>query len=257
MKKNIRIYTWNVCGFRAILRKGFRQWFDSVSPDILCLQEVKATTEQLGGSEYIEGYDFYLNSAEKKGYSGVAIYTKIKVMKISYGFDHTIFDNEGRVIEADFGSFLLYNVYFPNGGEGNKRVPYKLAFYDEFFFHVEKKKKKQKNIVICGDFNTAHTELDLARPKENEENTGFLPEERAWIDKIINLGYVDAFRIFNKEGGHYTYWDYVTGARKRNIGWRIDYFFVSQEMKDRVTACRILSDVMGSDHCPVEIEIKM
>jgi len=178
-------------------------------------------------------------------------------MKISYGFDHTIFDNEGRVIEADFGSFLLYNVYFPNGGEGNKRVPYKLAFYDEFFFHVEKKKKKQKNIVICGDFNTAHTELDLARPKENEENTGFLPEERAWIDRIINFGYVDAFRIFNKEGGNYTYWDYVTGARKRNVGWRIDYFFVSREMKDRVTACRILSDVMGSDHCPVEIEIKL
>ncbi|MCX7878606.1 MAG: exodeoxyribonuclease III [Ignavibacteria bacterium] len=255
--KTLRIFSWNVSGFRAVLKKGFMDWFKKTSPDIVCLQEVKATKEQLNSDAEIEGYEFYLNPAERKGYSGVAIYTKEKPLSVNYGFNHSSFDNEGRVIEADYGSFLLYNVYFPNGGEGNRRVPYKLAFYDEFFFYVEKKRKKQKNIIIGGDFNTAHTELDLARPKENEGNTGLLPEERQWIDRLINLGYVDTFRIFNSEGGHYTYWDYFTRARVRNVGWRIDYFFVTKEMKDKVISCKIHSEVHGSDHCPVELEIKI
>lgn len=255
--KTLRLYSWNVSGFRAVLKKGFKDWFEKTSPDIVCLQEVKATAEQLGSDAKIPGYEFYLNPAERKGYSGVAIYSKDKPLAVRNGFNHGSFDNEGRVIEADYGKFLLYNVYFPNGGEGNRRVPFKLEFYDEFFFHVEKKRKKQKNIIICGDFNTAHTELDLARPRENEGNTGFLPEERQWLDKIVNLGYLDTFRMFNKDGGNYTYWDYFTRARERNVGWRIDYFFVSVEMKDKIISSRILADVYGSDHCPIELEVKI
>jgi exodeoxyribonuclease-3 len=254
----IKIFCWNVNGIRAIEKKGFHDWIKKASPDVLCLQETKAQEDQLEDSlKKIDKYLSYFFSAERKGYSGVATYARIKPLNVNRGFGRKMYDNEGRVIETEFDKFTLFNVYFPNGGRGEERVQYKLDFYDELFFHIEKIRKRKKNVIVCGDYNTAHKEIDLARPKENEKNTGVLPREREWIDKIINLGYIDIFREYNKEPGWYTYWDFVTFARERNVGWRIDYFFVSSEMKDMVTGTKIHTDVMGSDHCPIELDIKV
>jgi len=252
-----KILCWNVNGIRAIWKKDFTKWFTDTNPDILCLQETKAQPDQLDESfKSFNGYWCEFFSAERKGYSGVATYSKVHPVKCARGFGNPYFDVEGRVIETEFSDFILYNVYFPNGGRGAERVKYKLDFYDELFFLAEKKRKKQKNIIICGDYNTAHKEIDLARPKENELNSGFLPEERAWLDTIVNLNYVDIFREFNKEPGWYTYWDNYTRAREKNIGWRIDYFFVTKEMVKNVVDAKILNSVPGSDHCPIELVVK-
>jgi exodeoxyribonuclease-3 len=255
---NIKIFCWNVNGIRAIEKKGFHKWIKKASPDVLCLQETKAQEDQLEDSlKKIDKYSAYFFSAERKGYSGVATYARIKPLNVNKGFGKLMYDNEGRVIETEFDKFTLFNVYFPNGGRGQERIRYKLDFYDELFFHIEKIRKRKKNIIVCGDYNTAHKEIDLARPKDNEENTGFLPIEREWLDKIINLGYIDIFREYNKDPGWYTYWDFVTRARERNVGWRIDYFFVSQEARSMVVNTKIHTDVMGSDHCPIEIDLKI
>ncbi len=254
----MKILSFNVNGIRAIEKKGFFEWMHQESPDILCLQETKAHPDQLTEVHLKrEGYEAYWSSSmEKKGYSGVAIYTKIKPKSVVEGLGVAEFDIEGRTLIADFGDFILFNIYYPNGGQGNKRVPFKMRFYDAFLEKVEALRKKGKKIIICGDVNTAHEEIDLARPKQNEKNTGFLPEERAWVSKFIKCGYVDTFRHFIKEGGHYTWWDYFTGARKRDVGWRIDYFFITENLLPRLTKAFILKDVMGSDHCPVGIELK-
>jgi len=255
-KKEIKIFCWNVNGIRAAWKKDFPKWFKKTSPDILCLQETKAQPEQLDDEvKNFKGYRSDFFSAEKKGYSGVATYSKVVPVSVKKGVGNPYFDNEGRVIETEYKNFVLYNVYFPNGGRGPERVKYKLDFYNEIFYMAEKKRKKQKNIIICGDYNTAHKEIDLARAKENVNNSGFLPEERAWIDTIINLGYVDIFREFNKSPGQYTYWDMFTRARDRNVGWRIDYFFVTKEMQKIVKNTKIHQKVMGSDHCPIELDI--
>jgi exodeoxyribonuclease-3 len=258
-KKNIiKIFCWNVNGIRAIQKKGFQDWVKNANPDIFCLQETKAHENQLDDElKNIDKYSSYFFSAERKGYSGVATYTRIKPLNIRTGFGKPMFDTEGRVIETEYEKFTLFNVYFPNGGRGPERVRYKLDFYDELFFHIEKVRKKKKNIIVCGDYNTAHKEIDLARPRENAGNSGFLPAEREWLDKIINLGYTDIFREYNKEPNQYTYWDMVTRARERNVGWRIDYFFVSKEAISMVVNTKIHADVMGSDHCPIELEIKI
>lgn len=257
-KKTIKIFCWNVNGIRAIQKKGFHDWVKKANPDILCLQETKAREDQLDDSlKSMDKYSSYFFSAERKGYSGVATYSRIKPLNIRTGFGKPAYDVEGRVIETEYENFTLFNVYFPNGGRGPERVKYKLDFYDELFFHIEKVRKKKKNIIVCGDYNTAHQEIDLARPKENAGNTGFLPIEREWLDKIINLGYIDIFREYNKEPNWYTYWDMVTRARERNVGWRIDYFFVSIEARSMVVDSKIHMDVMGSDHCPIELEIKV
>jgi len=258
MPNELKIFCWNVNGIRAIQKKGFPEWFEKTSPDILCLQETKAQYDQLDESlTKIKDYYCHYFSAEKKGYSGVATYTKTEPLSVNNGFKIPHFDTEGRVLETAFKDFTLFNVYFPNGGKGPDRVKYKLDFYDSLFFHIDKIRKKQKNIIICGDFNTAHKEIDLARPEYNARNSGFLPIEREWIDKIINLGYIDIFREYNKEPHQYTYWDQVTFARQKNVGWRIDYFFVSKEMKEKVTGSKIHPDVMGSDHCPIELNLKL
>lgn len=257
-KKELHIFCWNVNGIRAIWKKGFPEWFIKTSPDILCIQETKAQREQLeDGMLRFGNYWMEMFSAVKKGYSGVATYSKIKPISYKAGISNFHFDHEGRVLQTDFENFSLFNVYFPNGGRGPERVKHKLDFYNELFFRIEKLRKVQKNIVICGDYNTAHKAIDLARPKENETNTGFLPEERAWIDTIIDLGYVDIFREYNKEAGQYTYWDQITRARERNVGWRIDYFFISEEMKSMVINTSIHTDVMGSDHCPIELVLNI
>ncbi len=250
-----KILSWNVNGIRAVYKKGlFLPLFDN-DPDILCIQETKAGENQLIKElKEIKGYSSYFSSAEKKGYSGVCIYTKEKPERIETGFGIKEFDNEGRIFIAYYLNFVLFNIYFPNGKASKERLKYKMDFYDAFLDFADKLKKKGKNVIACGDINTAHTEIDLARPKENEKISGFLPEERAWLDKLISHGYADTFRMFIKEGGHYSWWDYKTGARERNIGWRIDYFFVSENAKDKIKSAYIMKDVMGSDHCPVGIE---
>ncbi len=257
-KKTFRILCWNVNGIRAIWKKGFQEWFVKENPDVLCLQETKAQPEQLA-EEIMRIGDFksYFFSAEKKGYSGVAVYSRQEPLQVNSGFNNPEFDSEGRVLEVEYEKFVLYNVYFPNGGRGPDRVKYKLDFYGELFKRAEFMRKKKKNIIVCGDYNTAHKEIDLARPGPNAKTSGFLPEERAWIDKIIDMGYIDIFREYNKEPGQYTYWDVITRARERNTGWRIDYYMISSEMRSMVTNASIHPNVMGSDHCPIELELKL
>jgi len=255
-KKKLRIFCWNVNGLRAIWKKGLPEWLAKVKPDILCLQEIKAQQDQL--AEDMIRYDDYLSyffPAEKKGYSGVAVYSRHKPVRAKAGLGLREYDSEGRLIELEFDRFVLFNIYFPNGGRGPERVRYKLDFYSEVFKRTEKLRKQGKNIIVCGDYNTAHKEIDLARPKENVRTSGFLPEERAWIDKIVGMNYVDIFREYNKEPGQYTYWDQITRARERNVGWRIDYFFINKEMRKLVSGAKIHADVMGSDHCPIELDL--
>lgn len=252
----MRILSWNVNGIRAVYKKGFLRWFLKERPDILCIQETKAQEDQIPNEiKNVLGYHTYFSSADKKGYSGVGLFTKEKPNLIGRGFGIEKFDNEGRILIADYEKFLLFNIYFPNGKISRERLKYKMDFYDAFLDYVDELKNKGKKLIICGDVNTAHTEIDLARPKDNEKVSGFLPEERAWIDKFISHGFIDTFRIFKKEGGHYTWWDLRTRARDRNIGWRIDYFYVSDNLKSKVKSAFIMPEVMGSDHCPIGIEI--
>lgn len=253
-----RIISWNVNGLRAVYRKGFLEWFKNEEPPILCLQETKVPYDKLPKSlKRIDGYHPYFCEAEKKGYSGVAIYSKIKPKNIEYGFGIPKFDNEGRILIAEYENFVLLNIYFPNGKMSAERLNYKLEFYDALLDHANELKAQGKNVVICGDLNTAHKEIDLARPKANEKTSGFLPVERAWIDKFLKNGYVDTLRMFNAEPGQYTWWSYRTKARERNVGWRLDYFFVNEEFKDKVKSAGILNQVMGSDHCPVDLKLQV
>lgn len=228
-------------------------------PDILCLQETKSEEEQLPEEiRDIEGYQSYFSSSQlRKGYSGVALYTKIDPDDVGHGMGIKKFDEEGRIVWAEYGDVVLFNIYFPNGGQGPHRIEYKLEFYEAFLKHIEKLRKVGKKIIFCGDVNTAHNEIDLARPKENEQNTGFLRIERDWLDKLEKHGYVDVFRKLNPDlKDVYTYWDMKTRARDRNVGWRIDYFYVSSDLLKQVKSFQTLSDVMGSDHCPIMLELK-
>lgn len=254
----MRIISWNVNGLRAVHRKErFFPLFHG-APDIVCLQEVKAEADQLPEEvRNVPGYhSYFTHSKGRKGYSGVAIYTKEKPDKVEYGMGIKRFDDEGRMIVLYMGVNVLLNIYFPNGGGGPERLQYKLDFYDAFLDFIEKLRKHGKHIIFCGDVNTAHEAVDLARPKENEHNTGFLPEERAWLDEVIYHGYIDIFRTMHPHAKDaYTYWDMKTGARARNVGWRIDYFFVSLELQTKVQKTEILSSYEGSDHCPILLEL--
>lgn len=227
-------------------------------PDILCLQETKAQENQLPSMlRHVDGYEAYYSSAEKKGYSGVAMYTKPKPFEVSYKLGIAKFDTEGRVIASDFGDFMLFNVYFPNGKASQERLDFKMEFYNVFLERLDALKAQGKKIIICGDVNTAHKEIDLARPKENEKVSGFLPQERAWMDKMVEHGYFDTLRMFNDQPNQYTWWDLKTKARERNVGWRIDYFFASDNLKENIISSFILPDIMGSDHCPIGIELNI
>ncbi len=253
----MKITTWNVNGFRAILRKNALTWVNDLDPDVLCLQETKVQIDQITEVDAtIEGYDAVWNSAERKGYSGVATFYKKEPLEIVKGFGIEKFDIEGRLIRLKYQDFYLYNIYFPNGGQGNKRVPYKLEFYEELLNVSDELHKNDENIIITGDFNTAHNEIDLANPKSNEKNTGFLPEEREWIDKYLEHGFVDAFRELYPEREEYTWWTYRYNARKNNVGWRLDYFLVTESFMERVEDVVIHGDIMGSDHCPVTLILK-
>ena len=257
----MRLISWNVNGLRAVHRKG--NWKDvwKLEPDVLCLQEIKADVEDLPDeTREIEGYKSFFNTGtSKKGYSGVALYTNIETEAVEYDMGEDRFDMEGRLITVHFKDFVLCNVYFPNGGQGPERLQYKLDFYDAFLEYIGRLKNETgKKIIFCGDINTAHEEIDLARPKENEKNTGFLAEERAWIDEVVALGYVDAYRMLHPhKTDAYSYWDLKTRARDRNVGWRIDYFFVEQSLMKNVKDATIHSDVFGSDHCPIEIDVEI
>lgn len=252
----MRIVSWNVNGLRAVYKKGFLEWFESASPDILCLQETKSSEDQLPLTlRYMEDYKTFFSYPERKGYSGVAIFSKIEPKKVEKRFYSGEVDDEGRILIADYGSFHLMNIYFPNGKMSEQRLGYKYEFYKAFLEHCKYMMSKGKSLVVCGDVNTAHKEIDIARPKENEKVSGFLPEERAWLDRFLESGLVDTFRLFTKEGGHYSWWDYKTKARERNVGWRIDYFYVSKDLVKDVKASYMLDDVMGSDHCPIALEI--
>lgn len=256
--KALKLLSWNVNGIRAIKGRGVLDWLHKESPDMLCIQETKARPEQLD-SDLLEpeGYHAYWNYPERKGYSGVALYTRAEPRRVSYDLSNAVLDIEGRVIIAEYPEFTLMNIYFPNGKKDQERLDYKIAFYDVFLSRVEALRKSGEKIIVCGDVNTAHQEIDLARPKENSKVSGFLPIERQWLDRFVAHGYVDTFRQFNKEPGHYSWWDMKSGARARNVGWRIDYFFVSADLLPSLTGAFIMPEVMGSDHCPVGITLNV
>jgi len=255
----MKIISWNTNGLRATIKNGFfTPLFSKYKPDILCLQETKAEPDQLPEEvRNVAGYYSYFSHPKiKKGYSGVAIYTKEKPKEVFYGMGIKKLDDEGRLIGVKYKNFTLINVYFPNAGREILRLDYKLEFYEAFLKFVLKLRKSGENVIFCGDINTAHKAIDLARPKANEKNTGFLPIERAWIDKVEKNNFVDIFRKFypNKKDA-YTYWDIKFHSRLRNVGWRIDYFFPSSELVPKIKSTGLLSDYLGSDHCPIWLEV--
>lgn len=246
-----KLISWNVNGLRAVEKKGFADFLKREQPDVLCLQEIKAFAGQLPESlRQQPGYEFYINSAERPGYSGTAVYTRQEPLAVTYGLGDPVFDREGRIILLDFDEFVLYNIYYPNGSASPDRLQFKLDFYEAFHLHALEQIAAGRSVVVCGDFNTAHQEIDLARPRENSTVSGFLPVERAFLDRFVASGFIDTFRMFETGGGHYSWWDMKSRARDRNIGWRLDYFFVSEQLAGRVSQARLLPDQLGSDHCP-------
>ena len=251
------LLSWNVNGVRAAYKKGLLDWLKKASPDILALQETKARPEQLPEDlAEPQGYHAVWHWGERKGYSGVATFHKTTPLDLRRGFGVPEFDSEGRVLASVYKDFILFNIYFPNGQKDETRLKFKLDFYEAFLKVVDRcRSQGEDRIIVCGDVNTAHQERDIARPRENSAVSGFLPVERAWIDKLLAHGFVDTFREFEPEGGHYSWWDTMTRARERNVGWRLDYFFVSENLRPLLRRAFILDDVPGSDHCPVGIEL--
>lgn len=250
----MKIVSWNVNGLRSIYKKNFLGWFRNVGADIVCLQEVRATKTQLSlDLVEVENYSLYFNASDKKGYAGVAVYTKDKPLSVEYkmGFDR--FDRDGRILTLKYPDFALVNVYLPHGGRLKENLGYKLETYKYLLNYL--KGVGNKKVILVGDFNVAHKEIDLARPKQNKNNTMFTKEEREQIDELIKFGFIDAFRKFEENSGHYTWWPYFANARARNSGWRIDYAFVSKTVNQKLGDAFILKDVLGSDHCPIGIQI--
>ncbi len=249
------IVSWNVNGIRAAEKKGLLEYMAGEGADVVCLQETKAKPEQLS-EELLSpaGYTSYFSSAEKAGYSGVAVYTREKPLSVDR-LGAAEFDAEGRALVLKYPDFVLINGYFPNSQDKGKRLDYKLGYCDVVLKLCDSLVDEGKNVVVCGDYNIAHRPIDLARPEQNEGNAGYLPEERAWMSSFLEAGYVDTFRLFNSEGGNYTWWSYRTRGRERNVGWRLDYFCVNEAFKGRVKSSEIRSEVMGSDHCPVALKL--
>jgi exodeoxyribonuclease-3 len=252
----MKIISYNVNGIRAALLKNFTDWLQAENPDILCLQETKAQPEQIDTLLFAEmGYTSYLHSAEKKGYSGVAIITKTAPDNVVIGMDFPLYDGEGRVIRADFGDITVVCVYIPSGSSGDLRQAFKMEFLKEFALYIENLRKSRQNIVVCGDYNICHKPIDINHPERQNGVSGFLPEERAWLDEYEAAGMVDSFRVFNQKAEEYSWWSYRGGARFRNAGWRIDYHWVSEPLRKRLKSAAILQDAIHSDHCPVVVEI--
>lgn len=249
----VKLISWNVNGLRAVLRKNFLEFLEAEMPDILCLQETKCgpnDVEQLWPAHYTTHW----SSAEKKGYSGTAVFSRGRPLKVTTGMGIAAHDREGRLLTTEFADYYLVNVYVPNSQRELTRLAYRQQ-WDREFLRFLKKLERHKPLIVCGDMNVAHTELDLANPKANETNHGFTPEERAGFSKLIGAGFIDTFREFERAGGHYSWWSPMPGVRARNIGWRLDYFLISAALRPRLKSAAILKDVTGSDHCPVRIEL--
>lgn len=260
-KRTIKLISWNVNGLNAVMKKGYLDAFMALDADVVALQETKLQEVKLTPAmEEIEGYtSFWSFSTGKKGYSGVATYARIQPERVNMHLGESRYDIEGRVLELDFGDFIFFNVYFPNGQMSDERLQYKSDFYRDFFAYVDEYKKQGRSLVIAGDFNIAHNEIDLKHPKGNEKRSGFLRIERDWLDRIVENGYVDTFRHFHPDEVKYSWWSYVTSARDRNVGWRIDYFFVTQDVIDQkwVKEAFIENEILGSDHCPVGLVLSI
>ena len=254
---SIKLVSWNVNGIRAVSKKeDFWSWFENDESDIINFQEVRATQEQIPKrlAEMDEFHKFY-NEAEKKGYSGVGTYSKIEPISVEKGLGVEELDNEGRVLKIEYENFILFNIYFPNSGKEGSRLDFKVKFCNELLKQLIELKNEGKNLVITGDYNIAHNPIDVYNPKNCEGKSGYLPEERAWLDQLEQAGFVDTFRMFDEGEGNFTWWSYRFKARERNSGWRLDYFFVNEEIKDKVKSAKILADIYGSDHCPVTLEL--
>lgn len=260
-KTKLKLVSWNVNGLRAVLKKGFGDAMSVLDADIVALQETKLQQEQLTGEmSSVSGYSSYFcHAATKKGYSGVAVYTRIPPKRVGYGIGIERFDAEGRILELDFDDFIFFNVYFPNGQMSEDRLQYKLDFYKAFFEYADRYRKQGRHLIITGDYNTAHNEIDLKNPGPNSKRSGFLRIERDWLDRIIAAGYVDTFRKLYPDTVKYSWWSYRFNARKNNAGWRIDYFFVTRDILEKgwVADAFIDNDIMGSDHCPVGLVLKI
>ena len=253
----MKILSYNVNGIRAALNKGFSDWLNAARPDVICLQEIKAMESQVETSVFEElGYQHYWHSAQKKGYSGVAILTNKKVKKITFGTGIDHIDFEGRVIRADFDKVSVISLYLPSGTNID-RLEYKFQFMADFKNYIDELKKSQPNLVICGDYNICHEAIDIHDPVRNKKVSGFLPEERSWIDQFMNSGFIDSFRYLNPDPHHYSWWSYRANARNNNKGWRIDYNLVSENLKDNITRSYMLPNAKHSDHCPVGVELKL
>lgn len=253
----MKLLSWNVNGIRAATRHGFLDWFADQNADVVCVQEIKARPDQLDETIlHPQGYESFWHPAEKAGYSGVAIFSKKNPLRVTYGIGVPEIDREGRVLIAEYSDFVLLNTYFPNSQPDHARLGYKLEFCQKMFQFLEQLKSQGKNIVICGDFNIAHRPIDLKNPKANENCAGYLPEERAWMEELVSHGYVDGFRHFTPDPGHYTWWSYRPGVREKNIGWRIDYFVVNGEYKEALGEVQHQPFVKGSDHCPVLLQLR-
>ncbi|MBO4449123.1 MAG: exodeoxyribonuclease III [Clostridiales bacterium] len=253
----MRIVSWNVNGIRAVAGKGFADSVKAMDADIIGIQETKAMPEQIPPEiAGLDGYKSWFCSAERKGYSGTGLYSRIEPEDVTFGLGTDEFDHEGRTICADFGKFVLFNIYFPNGGRGDDFVKFKLRFYDCFLDRVRELGSKGREVICCGDVNTAHKEIDLSNPKANSKISGFLPEERVYMDKFADAGLTDTFRMLYPDKPEcYTWWSYKTAARERNVGWRIDYFFTTKGLASHVKESNMMSSVMGSDHCPIYLDL--
>jgi exodeoxyribonuclease III len=252
----MKIISYNVNGIRAAMGKGLIDWMKAAGPDVLCLQEIKASPEQVGLLEFEElGYQTYWYPAQKKGYSGVAIFTKVKPKEVVYGCGEQRYDDEGRVIRADFDDFSVMSVYHPSGSSGEERQAFKMEWLDFYHEYIGSLKKSRPDLVLSGDFNICHKAIDIHNPISNAKSSGFLPEEREWMEKFINSGFIDSFRYFNPNPHHYSWWSYRAGARGKNLGWRIDYNLVSNSLESRLKRAVMMPDAMHSDHCPVMLEL--
>ena len=255
---SIKLVSWNVNGIRAVSKKDeFWEWFDSTDADIISFQEVRATEEQIPKKlAEVDGFHKYYNKAERKGYSGVGTYSKMEPVSVTKGLGIEELDNEGRVLRIEYPDFILFNIYFPNSGKDGVRLDFKVEFCNALLKQLVDLKNEGKNVVITGDYNIAHHPIDVYNPKNCEGKSGYLPEERAWLDELEEAGFVDTFRMFDEGEGNFTWWSYRFKARERNSGWRLDYFYVNEEMKNNVKSAEILADIYGSDHCPVTLELE-
>jgi exodeoxyribonuclease-3 len=254
----MKIATYNVNGIRAAIKKGLLDWIRATSPDVLCIQETKAQPDQIPVEEFENfGYHTYIHSAVKKGYSGVAIFTKEKPLHVEYGLGNEKYDFEGRLIRADFKKYSIMSVYHPSGSSGDNRQDFKMEWLDDFYKYINNLKKEIPNLVISGDYNICHHPIDIHDPIRNATSSGFLPEEREWLTKFIDSGFVDSFRFLNKEPHHYSWWSYRANARNKNLGWRIDYNMVAKPLQDKIRRAVILPQAHHSDHCPVLVEIDL